>query len=136
MKSEVKRLFSQAAIMLPKLHSRVGSLFESVALRRTLNIVVDGGKIAIGQDDVGVENKHVFPLGTLDTIVARLTGTAVILQVIMQIKDVCVLVANILARVFTPVLNNNNLEVLERLRAQALKQLVHFVGAIENRNDE
>jgi hypothetical protein len=74
-------------------------------------------------------------MGTLDTVVARLAGTAVGLQVIMQIKDVCVLVANILAGFLGTVLHNDHLKVLTRLLGQTLKQLVHLVGTVENRND-
>ena len=100
-----------------------------------MNIVVDGREIAFGQDDVGVENEDIVALGTLDTIVTTLARATVFLQVIMQIKDVCVLVANILARFLTSVLNNHYLKVFECLGAKTLKQLVDFVGAIEDRNN-
>ena len=45
----------------------------------------------------GIEDDDVPALCPLYTIVAALSGTAVLLVVIMQIKDACVLVANILA---------------------------------------
>jgi hypothetical protein len=48
----------------------------------------------------------------------------------MQVKDACVLVANILARDFRPVLYNNHLEVLAALGTEALQQFGNLVGAV------
>jgi hypothetical protein len=59
--------------------------------------------------------------GTLSAVVAALAGTAVLLIIIMQIKDVCILVADILAGFLRTVFYDNHLEILQLLRAEALQ---------------
>ena len=54
----------------------------------------------------------------------------------MQIKDACVLVADILAGYFRSVFDDNHFEVLKLLFAEALQQLVDFVGPVEDGNDD
>ena len=93
-------------------------------------------QIPLRQDHVRVEHNQPFAVGTFGSIVTALARATVFLQVIMQIKDVCVLVANILARFLTSVLNNDDLEVLKRLMCQAFEQFVHFIGTIEDGNDD
>ena len=54
-------------------------------------------QIACGQHDIRIKYDYIFAISALGTVVATLARSAVLFGVIMQIKDVCVLVANILA---------------------------------------
>ena len=54
----------------------------------------------------------------------------------MQIKDVCVLVADILAGYFRSVFNDDDLKVSICLVRKTLQQLVDFVWPIEDGNDD
>jgi hypothetical protein len=93
-------------------------------------------KIALWQYDVRVEHDEPFAPGPFGTVVAALPRTAVLLLVIMQIKDVCVLVADILAGYFRSVLNNDDLKVPTCLVRKTLQQLVDFVWPVEDGNDD
>ena len=64
----------------------------------------------------GATNNADVAVGTLRTVVATLARTSVVLIVIMQIKDACVLVADILAWFLRSVFNYYHLEVFQRLR--------------------
>ena len=76
----------------------MGSIRATPGIRRlALQLVVDCLQKVCGYDSVGVENDDILALGALHTIVTALPRAAILLEVIMQIKDVCVLVANILA---------------------------------------
>ena len=63
----------------------------------SFQFVVDGLHKARRCNGVGVDDDDIFAIGALYTLVTALTWPAVLLEVIMQIKDVCVFVANILA---------------------------------------
>ena len=54
----------------------------------------------------------------------------------MYIHHVFVLLTNVLARSLRTILNNDHLEVLDRLMGQALQEFVHLVGAVEHRNND
>ena len=62
-----------------------------------LQFVVDGLHETMGRYGVRIDNQHILATGALHTIVTALSRTAVLLVVIMQIKDACVFFANILA---------------------------------------
>ena len=82
---------------------------EGITLLQT---IIDGCQIALGEDYVRIENNQPVAMGALSTVVATLSRAAVLLGIIMQNKDVCVFVANILASLYRPVFHNNYLEVL------------------------
>ena len=54
----------------------------------------------------------------------------------MQIKDVCVFVANILAWFLRAVFHDDYLKIFERLLTKAFEQFVHLVRAVEDGNDD
>ena len=83
--------------------------------------VINRLQITIGQHYVAIQNDDIFTASTLDAVVATLTRAAVLLGVIMLIKDVCVLVANILAWLYRTVFNNNYFEILKSLFSQAFE---------------
>ena len=75
-------------------------------------------------------------MGALGSVVAGLSWASVFLGVIMQVKDVCELVANILARFLRTIFHNDNLKVFQFLFRKALQELLYFVGAVVNGNDD
>ena len=102
------------------------------ALHATRHIL----QIILRQHHIRIKNDEPFAVGTLGTIVATLSWSAVLLKVIMQIKDACELVANILAWFLRTVLYNHHLKVFLSLRAKTLKQLFNFVRTIEYGDDD
>ena len=93
-------------------------------------------QIGVGQYHIRIKDDEPFATGTFCSIVTALPWTTVLLVVIMQIKDVCELVANILAWFLRTVLYNHHLKVFLSLRAKTLKQLFNFVRAIEYGDDD
>jgi hypothetical protein len=85
----MRRIYSGSKLYT--LHSKLYTLYTLHSTLYTL-------QIALWQNYIGVEDNDVVTLGTLHTIVATLAWATVLLIVIMQSKDACVLVANILAR--------------------------------------
>ena len=83
--------------------------------------VINRLQITIGQHHVTIQNDDIFTASTLDAVVANLTRAAVLLGIILQIKDVCVLVANILAWFYRTVFNNNYFEILKSLFSQSFE---------------
>ena len=75
-----------------------GGKLSSFLFPLSSQAVFDGFQIAFGEDDIGIQNDEPFAMGALGSVVAGLSRSSVLLDVIMQIKDVCELVANILAR--------------------------------------
>ena len=108
---------------LPKLLSHLKSLLN------------DGGQIVFWQDNVRVENDKPLAVGTLCPVVATLAWAAVGLGIVIKMKDVRVLVADILTGHSGAVLYNNHLKILHRLLAEALQQLVHLIGTVVDGND-
>lgn len=104
--------------------------------RTALQLVFHGLQIAGGQHAVAVQHYQVFALRTLCAIVARLPGTAVFLAVITQCQPGGMLFDNVLARYGGAVFDHHHLKVLHCLSLQAGKQLVYFVGAVVDGNDE
>ena len=78
-------------------------------------------EISLGQYYITVKDDQPFPVRALCTIVATLAWSAVFLGIIMQIKDVCVFVANILACLYRPVFHNDYFEILKCLESQAFE---------------
>ena len=78
-------------------------------------------QIVFRQNDVRVKHDEPFPISALCTIIAALSWAAIFFEVIMQIKDVCVLVANILAGFLRSVFNDDNLKVLYILMTEAFQ---------------
>lgn len=97
---------------------------------------VNGQQIAFRQDDIAVENDHIFTCRTLHTIVAALSGTAVLFHEILQIESVGIFVADILAWLVAAVFDDNNLKILECLTGETVEQFVYFVGTVENGDDK
>ena len=73
------------------------------------------------QHHIRVEDDEPVAVGPFCTVVTALSGSAVLLGIIMQSKDACVFIANILARFYRPVLHNNDLEILKCLVRQAFE---------------
>ena len=77
----------------------------------SLKFAVYGLHKACGRYGIGIKNDDILTLRTLNTIVATLSWSGILLVIIMQIKDVCVFVANILACDFRSVLYNYYLKI-------------------------
>ena len=96
---------------------------------------VNSREIALGQHHVAVEHNDPLASCALHPVVAALAGAAVLLIIIIQVKDARELIADILAGGFRTVFHHNHLKVLQRLPAQALQQLAHLIGTIEDGYD-
>ena len=78
-------------------------------------LIVDGLQVTLGKHHVGVENKHIVACGALHTIVAALSGTAVLLHEIAQRQLAGVAVTHIAAGRLRSVFHNDDLKVLQLL---------------------
>lgn len=95
-----------------------------------LQLGIDGNEIVLGQHHVGIEYEHIFALGTLHTVVAALTWSAVGLGKVVKIECAGVFVAHVTAWYCRTVLNYYNLKIGQRLPREAIEQLVNFIRTI------
>jgi hypothetical protein len=93
-------------------------------------------QIALGQDDVGVEDDEPLALCTLCSVVAALSGTAVGLVVIMQVEDACILSADILAWDCRPIFHDDDFKVFSGLPREALKEFADLIRPVEDGDDD
>ena len=95
-----------------------------------------GLQVVFGENHIAVQDDEPFAFCPFGSVVTTLTGAAVLFGVIMQIKDACVFVANILAGFYRSVFNNQYLKVLDGLSTKTLKQLIHLIGTVKDGNDD
>ena len=88
--------------------------------RLALQLGVDSTQVVLGNDDIGVEDDHIFTLGTLHAIIAALTGTAVGLHIIMYVEPGGILAADVLAGNLRAVLHDYDLKVGDGLTCEAV----------------
>ena len=96
----------------------------------TLQFGIDGHEIVLGQHHVRIENEHVFALGTLHTVVATLTGSAVGLGKVVKVESVGIFIAHVLAWYSRTVLYYYHLKIGQLLPCEAVEQLVYFIRTI------
>ena len=100
--------------------------------RFTLQLRTDGGKKALRQYHVGVEYDEILALCPLGTVVAALSGTAVLLGKVGHIEPVTVAFRHTAAVLLRPVFNDYHLKVSLCLSRKAVQQLVNLVGTVVN----
>ena len=108
---------------------------EGIA-RLAVEFVLDGFQIGLGHDDIRVQNKKVFPLTALGTVVARWTWAAVGLVVVMQLQFVGIFLADCVAFLRRAVFHHHDFKVLYGLVAKALQQLVDFLRSVVDGYDD
>jgi hypothetical protein len=95
-----------------------------------IELLGDGGELACGHHSVGVENQQIVAYGALGTIVAALSGTAVLLIIIVDVEFSGIFVAHRLTRNRRAVFDYQHFEVGLRLSCEAVEELIDFVGAV------
>ena len=78
-------------------------------------LFVDGGKVALGQYHIAVENDNIFALSTFYTIVAALSGARIGLHIIVQTQAVGILLAHLFACHLRPIFYHYHLKACKGL---------------------
>ena len=73
-------------------------------------LFVDGGKVALGQYHIAVENDNIFALSTFYTIVAALARARIGLHIIMQTQAVGIFLAHMFTGHLRPIFYYHHLK--------------------------
>ena len=101
-----------------------------------LEFLLHGLQIARRQDAVGVQDDEVFPLAAFGAVVAGLSGAGVGLIIIMYIQAAGVFFHDFPAGDGGTVFHYHHFKVAESLAGEALQELVCFVGAVIDGDDD
>lgn len=104
--------------------------------RLAFQFVVNGLQIALWQYDVRVEHDEPFAFRPFGAVVAALSGSGIGLCVIADVQPPVISVCHVAAVDRRAILNDDDLEVAQRLACEAVEQFVHLVGTVEYGDDE